>query len=95
MSGNDRTSFEFETDVDEAGRITLPPDVAGALGKPSGRIHVRLTAKAVSSELQRRDVYEDEIERIGKLQLETRQQVVKFLLTEGALKKPSARRRKR
>lgn len=94
MSTADQTSFEFEASIDEKGKITLPSKIAGELRKSSGLIHVRLTAKALSSELKNRDVVEGEIERIGNLQLESREQVVKFLLSEGVLNKNSMRRRK-
>ena len=54
---------------------------------------VRLTAKALSAELKASNVSEAEIERIGSLQLESRDQVVKFLLSEGALVKSGGRKR--
>jgi hypothetical protein len=86
----DRRSVEFEATIDKAGKITLPESVVKEIGK--NPLHVRLTAKSISSELKNRSVSEDEIEHIGAIQLESREQVVKFLLSEGALSRSSIRR---
>lgn len=88
-----RSSVEFETILDQSGKIVVPEGVSKEFRKYSGAIHVRLTAKAISSELKARDVSEEEIERIGSIQLESRDQVVRFLLSEGALMKGGGRKR--
>jgi len=89
----DRKSVEFDATVDESGRITLPENAIKEVGKSS--IHVRLTMKSIHSDLKERSVSEDEIEHIGAIQLEPREQVVKFLLSEGVLKGSSLGRRAR
>jgi hypothetical protein len=88
-----RKSVEFETTLDQSGKITIPENVSREFGK-GNNIHVRLTAKVVSSELKARNVSEDEIERIGSIQLESRDQVIRFLLSEGVLKKSAERKQK-
>lgn len=87
----DRKSVEFDAMVDEGGRITLPETLIKEVG--TNPIHVRLTMKSIHTDLKERSVSEDEIERIGAIQLEPREQVVKFLLSEGVLKRSSLRRR--
>lgn len=89
-----RQSVEFESSIDGHGRITIPPLILAQLGKASRPLRVRLTSKVISSALQRRDVNEEEIERIAALQLETREQVVRFLLSEGALRRNKALKRR-
>lgn len=79
-----RKSVEFEGVIDEDGRITVPAEVLENVGSSGRKITVRLTAASLTHALKERGVTEDEIERIGNLQLEPREQVVKFLLTEGA-----------
>ena len=85
---NHGKSVEFESKIDAHGNIHVPPDVLRQLEQTSGaRIHVRLTGHVMNSELRKKGVNEEEIERIRSLQLEPRDQVVKFLLSEGALAK--------
>ena len=56
---------------------------------------MRIVGGVLSSELTARDVSDEEIERIGNLQLEDRDQVVKFLLSEGTLAKDRAFKERR
>ena len=85
---DDWKSVEFESEIDAHGNIRVPAEVLGHFEQPSGvRMHVRLTGYLMSSELRKNGVTEEEIDRIKSLQLESRDQVVKFLLTEGALAK--------
>ena len=88
-----RTSVEFEGSLDETGKITIPNHLIGDLKRNAGAMHVRLTSKALSSELQRHRVSEEEIERMCNMQRESREQIIKFLLSEGALGKRPGRRR--
>ena len=88
-----RTSVEFDALLDESGRIVVPESLVGDLKKNPGSLHVRVTTKAISSDMQRRGINEDEIGRISSIQLEPREQVIKFLLSEGALDKKSSQRR--
>jgi bifunctional DNA-binding transcriptional regulator/antitoxin component of YhaV-PrlF toxin-antitoxin module len=82
---------EFTAEVDAHGRITVPASVLEQLGPRSSRsLFVRLTGKSVGEALRKRGVHEEEIEHIAALQREPRDQVVKFLLSEGVLKKWAA-----
>lgn len=91
----DRKSVEFETVIDEDGRITIPPNLLEQVDTGRRRkISVRLTSASLTRTLKERGVTEDEIERIGDLQLEPREQVVKFLLTEGAFSDHPAMRKR-
>lgn len=72
----------------------MPPSVLTHIDKGARSLRVRLTSKVISSALKLKDVTEEEIERIGALQLEKREQVVKFLLTEGALRGHAVLKRK-
>ncbi len=86
-----RASIEFEGVVDEHGRIAVPPAVLAGLDRRSrSTLHVRLTSKVINTALRKNDVTEEEVDRIAALQLETREQVVKFLLSEGALQRDGA-----
>ena len=80
-----RTSAEFEGKIGDDGKIAVPASILSQLKK--GSIHVRLSGNRVSSELQTRGVTEEEIQKIAAMQLESRDQVVTFLLSEGVLKK--------
>ncbi len=91
MMDGHKNSVEFEARIDDGGQIHIPDHIAKELGTDS--VHVRLTVKAISSELKQRNVSEDEITRISNIQLESRDQVVKFLLSEGALQKGDGRKR--
>lgn len=78
--------MEFEGTINRHGNIAVPRAVLDDFGGKSGsKIQVRLTGRVVSSKLRERRVKEEEIERIAARQLESRDQVVKFLLSEGAL----------
>jgi bifunctional DNA-binding transcriptional regulator/antitoxin component of YhaV-PrlF toxin-antitoxin module len=80
-----KSGNEFEALIDGDGKITVPAELREHFaGK---KLHVRLNREEVSTELKERDVTEEEIERISSVQLESREQVVKFLLSEGALKR--------
>ena len=85
MSRGHKKSVDFEASLDH-GKITIPKEVLDEIGDTVSAVHVRVTTKALSSELKERQVNEDEIELIGAMQLESRPQVVKFLLSEAALK---------
>jgi hypothetical protein len=95
VTGTHTRSVEFEARIDGSGKITVPGSVAKEFRRTPGAVHVRLTTHAVGDELRERDVKEEEIERVSKVQLESREQVVTFLLSEGALRKSRMRRRAR
>jgi DNA-binding transcriptional regulator/RsmH inhibitor MraZ len=83
-----RSRNEFEARIDEKGNIAVPADVAQHFAGKRLRIH--LSPHEINAELQRRMVGEEEIEEIARMQLEPREQVVRFLLTEGMLRKDAA-----
>jgi bifunctional DNA-binding transcriptional regulator/antitoxin component of YhaV-PrlF toxin-antitoxin module len=79
-------SCEFTSTIGEKGEIVIPDTLLGDYGlQPGTRVHVRLTDHALAARLRERGITEDEIQRIAGLQLESREQVVKFLLSESAL----------
>ncbi len=95
MTDSHRASAEFEASIEPSGTITVPPDIAREFGKRGRTLHVTLTANAISAGLKDREVNEEEIERIGAIQLESREQVVKFLMSEGALLRRSVGRKRK
>lgn len=79
-------SVQFEGSIGEDGRIPVPAEFLERLQDAAlAKIHVRLTGNRLHGALKQRQVSEEEIEAIGKLQLESRDQVVRFLLSEGSL----------
>lgn len=87
-------SLEFDAEIDHEGKITVPPSVRDRLNKE--KLHVRVSTTRMESKLRDRGVTEDEIRTIAATQLEPQEQVVKFLLTEGVLKRrPAFRQRGR
>ena len=79
-----RNTVEFDTTIDEDGAIHLPEILSHALNKGT-KVSVRVISNVLSKELKSKRVLENEIENIMALQLEDREHVVKFLLSEGAL----------
>ncbi len=83
-----KSSNEFEAQIDGDGKIAVP---SALLKRFAGKkLHVRLSKEEVAAELQEKNVTEEEIERISNVQLESREQVVKSLLSEGVLKNDKA-----
>ena len=88
---HERRTLEFEAHITDNGTITVPPQVLEALGSHArAGLNVRLTSTVLAGELHVNGATEEEVERIASLQLESREQVIGFLLSEGAL----ARRRR-
>jgi hypothetical protein len=84
--------LEFEAVMGPDGNLRVPDRVRVLLGKHAGtRLSVRLIPRVIAGALARHNVSDGEVERIASVQLESREQVITFLLSEGAL----ARRRKR
>ena len=82
-----QASNEFEALIDKDGRITVPVEVARQFA--GRKLHVRLHREEISASLREKHVTDDEVERIARVQLDSREQVVKFLLSEGILKRDS------
>jgi len=82
-----RRIVEFDAMLKDGGTIVVPESVLEQLNEGGGgRLHVRLSAPDLVADLKSRRVVETEVEEISALQLESREQVLKFLMSEGALK---------
>ncbi len=78
---------DFTGVLDAEGKIAVPDALRKALAESGARkIHVRLSPLTVNAGLRAQGVTEEEIDHLCMAQLETREQVVKFLLSEGAMK---------
>jgi hypothetical protein len=90
MSKSSHETVEFDAVVDDQEKIAIPRHALRDLGSGVGkRVRVRLNRH--DELLHRNAVTEEEVEQITRLQLEPREQVVKFLLAEGALRKQRRR----
>jgi len=88
-------SVAFEAEVDGDGRVQFSRAVAGELSLARGsKVTVRIVGGVLSKGLNARNVSEEEIERIGKVQFEDREHVVKFLSSEGMLSGNNAFRKR-
>jgi bifunctional DNA-binding transcriptional regulator/antitoxin component of YhaV-PrlF toxin-antitoxin module len=90
------TSVEFDARVGDQGEILIPDHIREKQGLAAGSpLRVRITDRALSARLSERGVNEEEIQSISDLQIESRENVVAFLLAEGAFsatRKTRARR---
>lgn len=78
---------EFEGQVTPDGSVAIPRTILEHLGLSDyARVSVRLTRRNTAALLKRMEVTEEELERIASFQLESADQIVRFLLAEGALK---------
>ena len=77
-------AIEFECDILPGKTILLPPQVARAFADGK-RVTVRLTDGVVSTALRNRGVTEALIEEVSEMQLEPRENVIKFLEAERVL----------
>ncbi len=88
-------SVEFEAEIDGEGKVQFSRSVAGELSLPRGsKVTVRIVGGVLSKGLTARNVSDEEIERIGKIQFEDREHVVKFLLSGGKLSNNNALRKR-
>ena len=64
----------------------MPREVLHRLGAHAGsRLRVRLMPALIAAALERKHVTTEEVQRIAAVQLESTEQVISFLLVEGAL----------
>lgn len=84
---------EFEGVLEQDGTITVPPEIAERFS--GAKLHVRIEKEEINDRLKKNNVTEEEIERISALQIESREQVVKFLLSQGMLAKRTSGGRRR
>ncbi len=75
---------EFEIIADGSGSFRIPADIIRRL-RPGGHYIVRLSEGKLHPRLRRHGVTESEIEQITRLQMEERENVVRFLESEGAM----------
>lgn len=81
-----RESVEIDLRIPEHGDLLIPMDALKRLNsRRTGRVNVRLTAANLSGHLRRQRVTEDEIEQIAAVQLEPRENVIRFLTSESTL----------
>lgn len=86
-----RHSIEFEAEIDGEGRVHFSRAIGNELKLAGGaKVTVRIVGGVLSKELTAREVSDEEIERIGNLQFEDREHVVRFLLSEGTQTKNRA-----
>jgi len=82
-----RHAVEFEGRVEQDGFLSVPPAMLEELElKTHDVVSVRLVTKNAAALLRGRNVSDEEIDRISSVQMESLEQVVKFLLSEGALR---------
>ncbi|HTY37110.1 MAG TPA: hypothetical protein VMH23_08350 [Bacteroidota bacterium] len=79
---------EIVARVGHDGSAVIPADaLSGSHVQPGSTIRVRLVSDELPRRLRQRNVTEEEIESIIERQLEDRQNVVRFLMSEGALER--------
>ena len=79
-------SIGFEAEINREGRVQFSRSVTHELQlKEGSKVTVRIIGGVLSKELTARDVSDEEVERIGTIQFEDREHVVRFLRSEGAL----------
>jgi hypothetical protein len=87
LNGERQKSVVFSSTIADDGTLRVPEEIAKIVGLgPGSMIQVRLTPRELSDRLKDLGVTEMEINRIGAVQLSSRDKVVGFLLTEGALR---------
>ncbi len=80
-------SVQFEGVVDAQGRVTFSKAVPALQLKPGAKVTVHIFGGVLSKRLTALGVTEEEVERIGAVQLEDRDHVMSFLSSQGALKR--------
>ena len=77
---------DFITDVGDDGSVRIPASYLAKAGYEAGtRVAVRITELVLSEGVRARGVTEQEVDRIGAIQRESRENVLMFLGSEGAL----------
>ena len=84
--------LEFEATLSAEGALEFPSEVSALLRELRGRrLRVRLRTLEAAAGLQARGVSDEEITTIAALQSEEREAVVRFLLSEGVLRRARGR----
>jgi hypothetical protein len=84
--------LEFAGVVDRSGALHVSEEGRRLLAPMEGRVHVRVSRSRLPARLLQRFVTDEEVDQIAEMQFEPRNQVLKFLLTEGAWKPGKQRR---
>ena len=85
MKGKDE-GLDFEAVIGADGKIGVPAKIIRRLGTHAGSpLRVRLLPEVLVKALERKNVTAAEVETIAAVQLEDREQVIRFLLSEGSL----------
>jgi hypothetical protein len=80
-----KDSVEMNLRIAEGGELLIPKSALHRLNVGRGsQVHVRLTPAVLTGKLKARRVTEEEIQTIAALQLEPRENVVRFLATQSA-----------
>ncbi len=80
-------SGQFGAEVDGNGRVSFSKPVFELQLKPGDKVTVNIFGGVMSKQLTKLHVTEEEIELIGKTQLEDRQHVMTFLASQGVMSK--------
>lgn len=80
-------SIQFEAEVDGNGKVSFSKPVFELQLKPGEKVTVNIFGGVLSGQLTKLNVTEEEIEQIGKTQLEDRQHVMTFLASQGSMSK--------
>jgi hypothetical protein len=95
MMKEERRTIECEALV-QGGALLLPENVRQELSSWKRRyVRLRIVDRPLAAALSEKKVTDDEVDAIAAVQSEQRVQVLRFLMSEGALRRPAARRRKR
>ena len=77
---------DFHTTVDPDGCIRIPASYITERGFGRGaKVAVRVTELVLSEDMRQKGISEEEVETIGGIQLEAREDVLTFLASEGVL----------
>lgn len=78
-------NVRFEAQIDESGLLKFEKSVHALKLKPGSKVTVSIVGGVLSKKLTKLGVTEDEIELIGNVQLEDRENIVRFLSSQGAM----------
>lgn len=79
-------SIQFEATVSKEGKVSFSKFVNELQLKPGAKVTVNIFGGVLSNRLTKLNVTEEEIEHIGKVQLEDREHVMRFLSSQGVLR---------
>jgi hypothetical protein len=85
--------LEFDAVVGPEGTIAVPPALLSEMN--GARVRVLLTEENVAQALTAAGVAEEEVQRIAARQMEPRERVLRFLLSEGSAPQYGKRTRRR